>query len=167
MSATSATSAMSGGEDSKLTFADYKCQWNTPISATYHDYKLWTVPAPASGAIWLSAMGTLSHFPPAGAGTVLDYHRVTEALRVGRRPKQRYPAGIVIADPHSSHMVRGRSSVIPISSRDSRPSRPLGSPRKARESAQRCFRMIRRSHRIITSPRGTLLSVVCAPCKLM
>jgi gamma-glutamyltranspeptidase len=70
----------------KLTATDYKCKWNTPISARYRDYMLWTAPAPASGAIWLSAMGTLSNFPSAGAGTVLDIHRVTEALRVSLRP---------------------------------------------------------------------------------
>lgn len=44
---------------------------------------MYTLPAPASGAIWLSAMGMLQQFEPAGHGTVLDSHRVTEALRVG------------------------------------------------------------------------------------
>jgi gamma-glutamyltranspeptidase/glutathione hydrolase len=43
---------------------------------------MYTLPAPASGAIWLSAMGMLPQFEPAGQGTVLDSHRVTEALRV-------------------------------------------------------------------------------------
>lgn len=53
-----------------------------PISAQYRDKTMYTLPAPASGAIWLSAMGMLQHFEPAGQGTVLDSHRVTEALRV-------------------------------------------------------------------------------------
>ncbi|KAL7425269.1 hypothetical protein Q5752_000957 [Cryptotrichosporon argae] len=72
----------------------YRPRWTTPISAKYRDDTLWTVPAPASGAIWLSAMSTLSHLPAAGAGTVLDYHRVTEALRLayGQRTQLGDPA---------------------------------------------------------------------------
>ncbi|ORY25464.1 gamma-glutamyltranspeptidase [Naematelia encephala] len=61
---------------------DYRPRWCSPISAKYRGNVLWTVPAPASGAIWLSAMGILNHFKSPGAGTVLDYHRVTEALRL-------------------------------------------------------------------------------------
>ena len=62
---------------------DYRVRWNAPLSSTYRGYKLVTVPAPASGAIWLSAMGALRHFEPTGSGDVLDLHRLTEALRVG------------------------------------------------------------------------------------
>ncbi|KAK8865895.1 gamma-glutamyltransferase [Kwoniella newhampshirensis] len=61
---------------------NYRVNWNTPLSVKYRDYTLWAPPAPASGAIWLSAMGMLSTFEPAGAGTVTDLHRLTEALRL-------------------------------------------------------------------------------------
>lgn len=61
---------------------DYKPRWNTPLSAKYHGHTLWAPPAPASGAIWLSAMGTLSHFETLGSEDVLDLHRLTEAMRV-------------------------------------------------------------------------------------
>ncbi len=76
-------------ENPKLTDTeiDYRCRQNTPIHAEYHGHKLFTVPAPASGAIWLSAMGTLSHFQPTTSGSVLDLHRLTESLRVSLSEK--------------------------------------------------------------------------------
>jgi gamma-glutamyltranspeptidase/glutathione hydrolase len=63
---------------------DYKVEWNEPLCGHYRDHKLWTIPAPASGAIWLNTMGILSQFDTEGSGTVTDLHRLTEALRVSR-----------------------------------------------------------------------------------
>ncbi|WVQ85542.1 gamma-glutamyltransferase [Cryptococcus sp. DSM 104549] len=60
----------------------YKINWNTPLSVKYKDYTLWAPPAPASGAIWLSAMGMLGQFKSEGYGTTTDLHRLTEALRL-------------------------------------------------------------------------------------
>ncbi|KAK4684485.1 hypothetical protein P7C73_g5688, partial [Tremellales sp. Uapishka_1] len=71
-----------GGLLSLDDLKNYTFRYNTPLSADYHGYKLVTVPAPASGAIWLSAMGTLSHFKSTESGDVLDLHRLTEALRL-------------------------------------------------------------------------------------
>lgn len=61
---------------------DYRTKWVRPIHAEFRNHTLWTIPAPASGAIWLSAMGILDQFEAAPQGSVLDYHRVTEVLRV-------------------------------------------------------------------------------------
>ncbi|WWD17920.1 gamma-glutamyltransferase [Kwoniella shandongensis] len=61
---------------------NYRVNWNTPLSIKYRDCTLWAPPAPASGAIWLSAMGILSHFEPTESGSVTDLHRLTEALRL-------------------------------------------------------------------------------------
>lgn len=72
---------MSGSRDASDRVA-YTPKWSEPISAAYREYTLWTIPAPASGAIWLSAMSILNQFEPAEQGSTLDYHRVTEALRV-------------------------------------------------------------------------------------
>ncbi|WRT64127.1 gamma-glutamyltransferase [Kwoniella shivajii] len=60
----------------------YQVEWNQPLSIQYRDYTLWAPPAPASGAIWLSAMGILSQFEPESEGSVEDLHRLTEALRL-------------------------------------------------------------------------------------
>jgi gamma-glutamyltranspeptidase len=66
----------------KSDATEYQPKWIKPISAKFRTNTLWTIPAPASGAIWLSAMGILNQFEAALQGSVLDYHRVTEVLRV-------------------------------------------------------------------------------------
>lgn len=63
-------------------YIDYKLKWREHLSTKFKDYTLYAPPAPASGAIWLSVMGMLSQFEPAGYGSVTDLHRLTEALRV-------------------------------------------------------------------------------------
>jgi gamma-glutamyltranspeptidase/glutathione hydrolase len=60
----------------------YTVEWNEPLSAEFRGHSLWTVPAPASGAIWLNAMGVLGEFGVEGSGSVIDLHRMTESLRV-------------------------------------------------------------------------------------
>ena len=62
----------------------YKPVWRKALTTPYRDYQLWAPPAPASGAIWLSAMGTLSHFKPDVSGSTLDTHHLIEALRVSQ-----------------------------------------------------------------------------------
>lgn len=89
---------------------EYTPIWREPISLNYGGNTLWTVPAPASGAIWLSAMGTLGQFDPAPAGSVLDYHRVTEALRVSPIPFAQSAQSS--SDCVSWHMARERSWAI-------------------------------------------------------
>lgn len=64
---------------------DYKAEWNTPLHAEYKGETMWTVPAPASGAIWLLVMGMLSRLDTEGPGYVKNLHRMMECLRVGLR----------------------------------------------------------------------------------
>lgn len=61
---------------------DYRVEWNQPIHNKYRDFELWTIPAPASGAIWLNTMSVLGEFEGEESGSVTDLHRLTEALRV-------------------------------------------------------------------------------------
>ncbi|ODO11948.1 gamma-glutamyltransferase [Cryptococcus amylolentus CBS 6273] len=61
---------------------NYKPIWREALSTKYKGFTLYAPPAPASGAIWLSAMSMLSRFEPEGYGTVTDLHRLTEALRL-------------------------------------------------------------------------------------
>ncbi|WVF70603.1 gamma-glutamyltransferase [Kwoniella sp. CBS 6097] len=71
-----------GGLMSLDDLKNYQVKWRKPLSTHYREYTLWAPPAPASGAIWLSAMGMLSRFEPEGQGSVTDLHRLTEALRL-------------------------------------------------------------------------------------
>ncbi|WVQ97324.1 gamma-glutamyltransferase [Kwoniella sp. CBS 9459] len=71
-----------GGLMSLDDLRNYEVKWRKPLSAQYRGYTLWAPPAPASGAIWLSAMGMLSRFEPEGKGSITDLHRLTEALRL-------------------------------------------------------------------------------------
>ena len=63
-------------------YTDYDIEWNQPLKGEYRGHHLWTVPAPASGSIWLNVMGVLEQFDVQGSGTVADLHHMTEALRV-------------------------------------------------------------------------------------
>ncbi|OCF39520.1 gamma-glutamyltransferase [Kwoniella heveanensis CBS 569] len=71
-----------GGFMSLDDLKNYRVKWRKPLSTQYRQYTLWAPPAPASGAIWLSAMGMLSRFEAEGRGSVTDLHRLTEALRL-------------------------------------------------------------------------------------
>lgn len=79
------------------------------MSADYKGYKLWTIPAPASGSIWLNTMGILGEFDVEGAGTLTDVHRLTEALRV------RCTTAVLNGAEYSLHTARGHSWVTQIS----------------------------------------------------
>ncbi|KAI9638894.1 nucleophile aminohydrolase [Dioszegia hungarica] len=83
-----------GGLMSLDDLKNFQPRWIDPIQARYRDYTLWTLPAPASGAIWLSAMGMLSQLDRTEEGAVLGQHRVTEALRLafGQRTELGDPA---------------------------------------------------------------------------
>lgn len=60
----------------------YEVKWLDVISADYKGGKLYSVPAPASGAIWMSALGALSQHESEGEGSDIDMHRTTEAIKV-------------------------------------------------------------------------------------
>ena len=61
---------------------DYQAHWCEPITGNYNGFQLWTVPAPASGAIWLAAMGILDRLELANANTAEAAHQISEVLRV-------------------------------------------------------------------------------------
>ncbi|WWC86232.1 gamma-glutamyltransferase [Kwoniella dendrophila CBS 6074] len=61
---------------------NYTVEWNQPLSIQYKDYTIYSIPAPGSGAIFLSAMGILSHLKTEGPGSVEDLHNLTETLRL-------------------------------------------------------------------------------------
>ena len=63
----------------------YEVKWLDVISADYKGGKLYSVPAPASGAIWMSALGVLSQYESEGEGSDIDMHRTTEAIKVIHR----------------------------------------------------------------------------------
>ncbi|OCF55483.1 gamma-glutamyltransferase [Kwoniella mangroviensis CBS 10435] len=71
-----------GGLMTLQDLKEYKVEWNQPLSIPYRDYTIYATPAPASGAIFLSALGMLSHFEPEGNGSVKDLHVLTESLRL-------------------------------------------------------------------------------------
>ncbi|WVW82272.1 gamma-glutamyltransferase [Kwoniella bestiolae CBS 10118] len=71
-----------GGLMTLQDLKDYKVEWNQPLSIPYKDHTIYAPPAPASGAIFLSAMGMLSHFESKGEGSVDDLHVLTESLRL-------------------------------------------------------------------------------------
>ncbi|ORY26756.1 nucleophile aminohydrolase [Naematelia encephala] len=60
---------------------NYKVNWNSPLQSTYRGKKIWTIPTPASGAVFLAALNILDQSPPPKAGFGSDFHRVTEALK--------------------------------------------------------------------------------------
>ena len=60
----------------------YEVKWLDVISADYKGGKLYSVPAPASGSMWMSALGVLSQFESEGEGSDIDMHRTTEAIKV-------------------------------------------------------------------------------------
>ncbi|ORY34735.1 gamma-glutamyltranspeptidase [Naematelia encephala] len=100
-----------GGLMTVQDLKDYKPQWNTPLSAKYRGNTLWAPPAPASGAIWLSAMGTLAHFEPTTSGSVLDLHRLTEVLRLayGQRTQLGDPAFVPGLDERQRQWISAES----------------------------------------------------------
>ena len=53
-----------------------------PISGQYKDKKLVSCPSPASGAVWIHALGMLSNLGSEGHGTVADTHQMIEVHRV-------------------------------------------------------------------------------------
>lgn len=57
-------------------------KWLDVLEADYKGGKLYSVPAPASGAMWITGLGALSHFESEGNGTATDMHRTTEAIKV-------------------------------------------------------------------------------------
>jgi gamma-glutamyltranspeptidase/glutathione hydrolase len=56
--------------------------WLDAIEADYKGGKVFSVPAPASGAMFISALGLLSTFDHEGEGNAIDLHRTTEAMKV-------------------------------------------------------------------------------------
>lgn len=89
---------------------DYQPVWRDPISSTYRGYKVTSVSAPASGAVLLSALGTMNEFALNDAGSEHDNHITIEALRLayGERTALGDPAfvkdtketeKIMLADP--------------------------------------------------------------------
>lgn len=56
--------------------------WLDAIEADYKGGKVFSVPAPASGAMFISALGLLSTFEHEGEGSAIDLHRTTEAMKV-------------------------------------------------------------------------------------
>ncbi|WWC66244.1 gamma-glutamyltransferase [Kwoniella pini CBS 10737] len=73
---------------------NYTVEWNEPISIDLEDYTIWSVPAPASGAIFLSALGMLDQFEHKGEGSIEDLHILTEALRLA------YGQRTLLGDPN-------------------------------------------------------------------
>lgn len=60
----------------------YDIKWLDAIEADYKGGKIFSVPAPASGAMFISALGLLSTFEHEGEGSDIDLHRTTEAMKV-------------------------------------------------------------------------------------
>ena len=60
----------------------YEIMWLDAIEADYKGGKVFSVPAPASGAMFISALGLLSTFDHEGEGSAIDLHRTTEAMKV-------------------------------------------------------------------------------------
>nr|XP_018267316.1 gamma-glutamyltransferase [Kwoniella dejecticola CBS 10117]OBR89474.1 gamma-glutamyltransferase [Kwoniella dejecticola CBS 10117] len=61
---------------------NYNVEWNEPLSLDYKGYTIRSTPAPASGAIFLSALGMLSECQHQGEGSIEDLHVLTESLRL-------------------------------------------------------------------------------------
>lgn len=67
-----------------LLIIGYRSVYNTPLQIDYRGYKVTSVPAPGSGAIYLSALATLSQFEPgSGPDDAKDAHHLVESLKVG------------------------------------------------------------------------------------
>jgi len=86
--------------------------WLDAIEAEYKGGKVFSVPAPASGAMFISALGLLSTFEHEGEGSAIDLHRTTEAMKVSSALRLVEPAN------KSSHSVYEQSSEIQSSCRN-------------------------------------------------
>ncbi|ORX37717.1 nucleophile aminohydrolase [Kockovaella imperatae] len=71
----------------------YKVNWSDPIQGKFKDKTLWSVPAPASGSIWIHAMSMLAHLEIDRAGTSEDLHKMIEVQRLA------YPQRTKLGDP--------------------------------------------------------------------
>ncbi|KAL1837719.1 hypothetical protein VTJ49DRAFT_3494 [Mycothermus thermophilus] len=62
--------------------AEYAVDVKPPLNVTYGDYRLFTTPAPSSGAVMLSIFKTMEQYPPEDLkDTNLTTHRFVEAMK--------------------------------------------------------------------------------------
>ncbi|KAL2265513.1 hypothetical protein VTJ83DRAFT_6613 [Remersonia thermophila] len=62
--------------------AEYSVDVKPPLSITYGDYRLFTTPAPSSGAVMLSIFKTMEQYPPEDLDDAnLTTHRFVEAMK--------------------------------------------------------------------------------------
>jgi len=83
---------------------EYEPVWRTPLCNTFRNHKIYAPPAPASGAILLSALGTLDFLATKGGPTdVAEAHDTIEALRLayGQRTLLGDPAFVDDAVQHA------------------------------------------------------------------
>ncbi|TXT13684.1 hypothetical protein VHUM_01051 [Vanrija humicola] len=82
-----------GGRLSVDDLKNYSVQWAKPLVGSYRGHRVITPGAPASGAILLSALGTLDALPPPKEGAEAGLHATVEALRWA------YGARLLLGDP--------------------------------------------------------------------
>lgn len=73
-----------GGIMSLEDLASYKALWRTPVTGTYREYQIFSMPPPSSGGIHvIQALNVLEGYDIAAAGpnSALNLHRLTETLR--------------------------------------------------------------------------------------
>jgi hypothetical protein len=151
-----------GRHAKKADTVDFQPRWIDPIQAKYRDYTLWTIPAPASGAIWLSAMGMLSQLDRTEEGTVLNQHRVTEALRVSCKQSPHSQELTLPASVRTENRA-GRSS---LRSRSPREAGILGIRERKQEKIRDDLGREDIPARILHDPQGSRVPVTPSTLKL-
>lgn len=82
-----------GGLIDKQDLANYSPVWRKPVSTTYGDYQVYSMPPPSSGGIHLiQLMNIISHFPvdKAGANSAYSTHIQTEAMKFAYADRSQY-----------------------------------------------------------------------------
>lgn len=82
-----------GGLITKQDLANYKPIWRQPVSTSYGDYQVYSMPPPSSGGIHLiQLMNIISHFPvdKAGANSAYSTHIKTEAMKFAYADRSQY-----------------------------------------------------------------------------
>lgn len=82
--------------DTSINALGYSIRYLSPKHINYRDHQVYSIPAPASGAVFMSALGVLGVTSPAEQGSVQQTHRMTEALKVRLLPEGVFPGPTIV-----------------------------------------------------------------------